>query len=86
VTGAPSGIGRAIALGFAREQAAYVLCADLRPSATGDGNKGLLDTHDLIDRNYGAGRGGFRRIDVTVEDEVRATMKAVVERAGSLDV
>jgi NAD(P)-dependent dehydrogenase (short-subunit alcohol dehydrogenase family) len=40
----------------------------------------------LIDRNYGAGRAGFWRVDVTVADEVRAMVKAVVERAGRLDV
>ena len=73
ITGAGSGIGRAIALEFARE-GAKVLVAEL-DEATG---RAVAD-------ELGA-QARFQRCDVTNEDEVRATVQAAVDAFGSLDI
>ncbi|KAK3308728.1 putative 2-(R)-hydroxypropyl-CoM dehydrogenase [Chaetomium strumarium] len=86
VTGASSGIGRAIALLLAREGAAYVLCADLRPGYRPSASEDIPATHELITQEYGEDRAGFRQVDVTVEEQVKGMVAEVVQRAGRLDV
>jgi len=76
VTGAASGIGRAVALRFVRE-GAQVLAFDLN----GDG---LKETAEM-----GAGSAGEIRVrqgDVSHRDECRATVDACVAEFGKLDV
>jgi NAD(P)-dependent dehydrogenase (short-subunit alcohol dehydrogenase family) len=75
VTGAASGIGRAIAEVFAAEGAAVVI-GDLDPGA-GD---------VAADIGRAGGRALFERTDVTDEESVAALMAAAVAAFGGLDV
>lgn len=75
VTGAGSGIGRATALGFAREGAS-VAVVDLNAEAG-------RETVDLIET--AGGRASFVRADVARPDEVAAMVEEVVRSYGRLD-
>ena len=79
VTGASSGIGRAIALSFALE-GANVVIADLTTEPVEGGDA----TADLIARS--AGRAVFIRTDVTRWSEVDALIGQTVTLFGRLDV
>jgi NAD(P)-dependent dehydrogenase (short-subunit alcohol dehydrogenase family) len=76
VTGASGGIGRAAALAFARE-GAKVAVADVS-----------ADTNEETARLIGEAGGNALALtcDVSRGDEVRAALKATVERFGRLDV
>src|SRR3989442_12008518 len=65
VTGASSGIGRAIAIGFARE-GAQVVCADIRKDARPEGyeTNRQRDTDEVIREN--GGEAVFFRADVAL--------------------
>lgn len=73
ITGAGSGIGRAIALEFARE-GAKVLATDV------DEPSGRAVAEEI------GGEARFRRCDVTKEEDVRAAIAEAVEAFGRLDV
>jgi NAD(P)-dependent dehydrogenase (short-subunit alcohol dehydrogenase family) len=75
VTGAASGIGRAIALAFANE-GANVVVADIDP----DGGR---ETVQRIQQ--AGGKSIFSQCDVSQEDMVKATMEAVVKEWGRID-
>ena len=76
VTGAGSGIGRAAAIRFAAEGARVMLLN--RTSASGE--------DAAAEANAGAGGGAvFHRADVTVASDVKAAVRASVERWGRLD-
>ncbi len=79
VTGAASGIGRAIARRFASE-GAYVLLADIDAA----GPAGEASTLDLI-RGAG-GEADFLRTDVSAADEVQRVVDHAVAARGRLDV
>jgi NAD(P)-dependent dehydrogenase (short-subunit alcohol dehydrogenase family) len=83
VTGASSGIGRAIALAYAQEGAS-VMCADLNvTSGQGEQSK---PTHEVI---LGLGHGekaAFMKTDVTSEAEIRALILQTVKLFGRLDM
>jgi NAD(P)-dependent dehydrogenase (short-subunit alcohol dehydrogenase family) len=85
VTGASSGIGRAIALTLA-DAGATVVCCDLRSSARPEGYEPdiAIDTHDLIVQR--GGRATFVCADVTDSDQVRAAVDHAVDVAGDLDI
>ncbi|WP_156679835.1 SDR family NAD(P)-dependent oxidoreductase [Sphingomonas profundi] len=76
VTGGGSGMGRAVALGFAKEGARVVLCGR-REDEGGE-------TERLI-REAG-GEGLFVRADVSQAADVEALVATAVERFGRLDV
>jgi NAD(P)-dependent dehydrogenase (short-subunit alcohol dehydrogenase family) len=76
ITGAGSGIGRAIALEFARE-GAKVLAAEVAEDA------GRAVAHEVT---AAGGEARFQRCDVTREDDVRAAVQAAVEAFGRLDI
>lgn len=79
VTGASSGIGRAIALRFAAEGAAVVI-ADVRETP----REGGESTLDAI-RNLGR-RAEYLKADVSRGSEVTALVAGTVERHGRLDI
>jgi meso-butanediol dehydrogenase/(S,S)-butanediol dehydrogenase/diacetyl reductase len=76
VTGAGSGIGRAVALRLARE-GAQVSAHDLNADALAETAKLVADTGATL---------GTRTGDISARDECRATVDAVVAEYGRLDV
>ena len=84
VTGASSGIGRAIALEFAK-QGATVVCADLVPEARAEvlGEK-ATSTHDLICLN--GGRSVFVKTDVTKSEVIEDLVSRTVAEFGRIDM
>ncbi|MBI2312404.1 MAG: 3-oxoacyl-ACP reductase FabG [Betaproteobacteria bacterium] len=76
ITGAGRGIGRGIALGFAREGAKVIGC---------DINQGWIDDPVKEIRAGGGEAAGFR-VDVTDSGAVGAMVKAVKEKYGRIDV
>ena len=79
VTGASSGIGRAIAAGFAAEGAAVVI-ADI----VGEPLEGGESTLELIRRS--GGTAVFEKVDVRHWDDIDRLVSATVARHGRLDV
>ncbi|KAJ9636753.1 hypothetical protein H2199_007747 [Coniosporium tulheliwenetii] len=84
VTGASSGIGRAISLAYHRE-GAYLVCADLRPDARAE-SPGDTDTptHEAITSD--GGKAIFVKCDVGEAKEVEDLVKRAVEEFGRVDV
>ena len=81
VTGASSGLGRAIALAFAAQGTRFVLCADLKPEAPPN-EFGQIPTDELIRMQYGANRAAFAKTDVGVSADVEGCVREAVERGG----
>lgn len=79
ITGGDSGIGRAVAVAFAKE-GADVAIAYLSPEEDVDADK----TVELI-KKYG-GKAYKKRIDISEEENCETLVEAVVEEFGGLDV
>jgi NAD(P)-dependent dehydrogenase (short-subunit alcohol dehydrogenase family) len=75
VTGGGNGIGRALALRFAKEGARFVAVADVDKD---NGYKVLQE----IEKD----RGAFYACDVSKEDQVRSLVDAVTRAAGQIDI
>ncbi|KAL8984767.1 MAG: hypothetical protein Q9177_004612, partial [Variospora cf. flavescens] len=88
ITGASSGLGRAIALAFAANGACPIICTDLRSDPRGEwgADEPGVPTHDLINRRYGEGKAVFVQGDATVAADVERAVKKAVELGGRLDV
>ncbi|KAI9696258.1 MAG: hypothetical protein M1836_005811 [Candelina mexicana] len=98
VTGASSGLGRAISLAFARE-GARIVCADLGPTPRKDNAREASEkeTHVLIEEMGTGEQGGeeeggegkralFVQTDVSIAESVRRLVERAVEWGGRLDV
>lgn len=84
VTGASSGLGRAIALAFAEQATAFILCADLNG---GPPAGETTTTDDLITQRHGSGRAAFCKTNVgETEDVAAAVAKATEYGGGRLDM
>lgn len=84
VTGAASGIGRAVAQVF-HSEGAKVICADIReqpPVIAGQGVE--VATHDWI--NQRGGTAEFFKVDVTKAADLEALVARAVKRFGRLDM
>lgn len=88
VTGAASGLGRAIALAYASQGARLVVCADLKPTPKSEfeAEQAGTPTHDVICQRYGEQKGIFVKTDVTLGTEVEALVQEAVKLGGRLDV
>ena len=84
LTGASSGLGRAIALAFAANGAHPIICADLRPDPRGEWgvDEANTTTHDLICKRYGEGKAVFIETDVTDAAQVEILIKKGAEIGG----
>jgi enoyl-[acyl-carrier-protein] reductase (NADH) len=84
VTGSAGGIGRAIALAFAREGAA-VVCSDIREKSRDESSDEQdINTHDLITKE--GGTATFVQIDVTKAVDVETLVKTAIDQYGRLDM
>lgn len=86
ITGASSGLGRAIALIYAKEGAS-VVCADVRPNARTDikgAEESQVPTHQLIIDE--GGKASFVKTDVREEAQVEALIAGVIKEFGRLDM
>ncbi|KAH6974236.1 putative short chain type dehydrogenase [Ilyonectria sp. MPI-CAGE-AT-0026] len=81
VTGASSGLGRAIAIEYAK-QGWNITCSDLQSDApVGE----LISTVDMINQTN-AGSGAFVRADVSSSEDIQNLISATVARYGRLDI
>lgn len=87
VTGASSGLGRAIALAYASHGTRLVVCADLQESPLSGVVHETVPTHELIQRQYGSERAMFTKTDVSKSHDVEACVReAVAQGQGRLDM
>jgi len=83
ITGASSGIGRAIAIRFAAE-GAVVVASDIREDPVWAPPGESAPTIDAITAD--GGRAEYLRADVSEPEDVEALITGAVERHGSLDI
>ena len=81
VTGAASGLGRAVALAFAAQGTRLVLCADLKRDPPPSEALGL-PTDELICQRWGADKAVFVEADVSVSRDVERCVTEAVRLGG----
>ena len=86
VTGASSGLGRAIAFNYAKNGAKLVVCADLRAEPRPGIESESQPTHEAICEKFGSGKALFVRTDVTKATDVETVVREAVKAAGRLDM
>lgn len=80
VTGASSGLGRAIAFAFAAQGTRLVVCADLQQKARPEAE--ATTTHEAICEQYGEQRAIFFQTDVQSSEGMEACVAEAVKRGG----
>lgn len=84
VTGASSGLGRAIALAYMRH-GATVVCADLREEARQEiANETAVTTHELIAQE--GGEATFIKADVSSATDMEDLIRRAAELYGRVDM
>jgi NAD(P)-dependent dehydrogenase (short-subunit alcohol dehydrogenase family) len=86
ITGAASGLGRAIALAYASHGTKLVVCVDLQPEPRKGSDGEIGATHEVISKMYGEGKARFVKCDVRESREVQEAVRVAVEEGGRLDV
>ena len=84
ITGASSGIGRAIALAYHHE-GAFIVCSDIREGSRNE-HSGETDvsTHEVILKD--GGKAIFVKADTSKAEEMETLIKRVVEEFGRVDM
>ncbi|KAL1650027.1 hypothetical protein SLS58_001404 [Diplodia intermedia] len=90
ITGASSGLGRAIALAYASHGAKLIVCADLRPAPSvgvEDEEDAIVPTHELINKKFGNGKAVFAKCDVGLPTDVKQAIDLAVSKGdGRMDI
>ncbi|MCJ1271349.1 hypothetical protein MMC22_011249 [Lobaria immixta] len=80
VTGASSGLGRAIALAYAGHGTRLVVCADLQENPHSGVVHETVPTHELIRQRHGRERAVFTKTDVSKSHDIEACVNEAVDR------
>ena len=86
ITGASSGLGRAIAFAYALQGAKLVVCADLQPTLKPGIDGEVAATHEEICKRHGDGMAVFVHCDVTKTEDVERAVKVAAGKGGRLDM
>lgn len=85
VTGSSSGLGRAIALRYAKE-GARIVCSDLTTAARTAVEEEKRPTHEVLAESYGQHAVTFIKCDVASEEDIKQLIAKAVEWGGRLDI
>ena len=86
VTGASSGLGRAITLLYVSHGARLVVCADLKPDPSPGIDGETSRTTDEVSKRFGEGKAVYVHCDVGDGDSVRNAVQETVRLGGRLDM